>query len=250
MDKSNTSSRARVPTLEACEERVLTTLVFVLNGNAFGAAGPNNLTTRPVQVLRQAGSQAVQVAYSTMATPAAFTRLVQRIETLSHGQTIGIVGFSGGDAGVADCHRQGAARGSRPQLLWSSGPQRLHPLPQVRQVLAIYPAQHHHPGDDQPAERADRHRRSTSVSAFGRTDPNVIAAQSIASLKRDFPQASTYTYAGAHRCRDQRLPACSQRVPGESLTVDAHSYLFQRARITLVPAVGLGEEIMGVRGRR
>jgi hypothetical protein len=57
--------------LEQCEERILNTLVFVLNGNAFSAANPCSLTANAAQVLQQAGDRAVQLSYPTIATPAA-----------------------------------------------------------------------------------------------------------------------------------------------------------------------------------
>jgi hypothetical protein len=36
------------------------------------------------------------------------------------------------------------------------------------------------------------------VVAFGSSDANVVATQSVASLNRYLPQASVYTYAGPH----------------------------------------------------
>ena len=93
------SSRDLALSVEPCEARVLNTLVFVLNGNAFAAANTSILTANAAQVLRRAGNQAIQLAYPTIATPAAFYGLERQIESLSHGQPIGIVGFSGRIAG-------------------------------------------------------------------------------------------------------------------------------------------------------
>ena len=42
------------------------------------------------------GDQAVQLAYPTISTPAAFYGLERQIKALSHGQEIGVVGFSAG----------------------------------------------------------------------------------------------------------------------------------------------------------
>jgi len=47
---------------EQCEERILNTLVVVLNGNAFCAANPSSLTANAAQVLQQAGDRAVQLS--------------------------------------------------------------------------------------------------------------------------------------------------------------------------------------------
>ena len=96
MRKGRKSSRDLALCVEQCEARVLNTLVFVLNGNAFAAAKPSILTANAAQVLRRAGNQAIQLAYPTIATPAAFYGLERQIESLSHGQPIGIVGFSAG----------------------------------------------------------------------------------------------------------------------------------------------------------
>ncbi len=88
------SSRYRPLCLEQCEERTLSTLVFVLNGNAFAAASPDTLTANAAEVLATAGDPAVQLAYPTMATPDDFNELAHQIGSLSHGRPIGIVGFS------------------------------------------------------------------------------------------------------------------------------------------------------------
>lgn len=52
-------TRRVVPTLERCEGRILTALVFVLYGKSFNAAKPNSLTANAASVLRQAGNQVV-----------------------------------------------------------------------------------------------------------------------------------------------------------------------------------------------
>src|SRR4051794_18293192 len=84
------------PAVEACEGRVLTALVIVLNGNAFSQAGPNALTAGAAAVLQAAGERVVQLAYPTIATAAAFRGLAHQIGRLGHGRPIGLVGFSAG----------------------------------------------------------------------------------------------------------------------------------------------------------
>ena len=60
---TNRRSRAghRKLTYEQCEDRALLTVIFVLNGNAFGATSPSILTANAAQVLERAGDQAVQI---------------------------------------------------------------------------------------------------------------------------------------------------------------------------------------------
>ena len=98
-------------TYEQCEDRALLTLIFVLNGNAYSAASPNILTANAAQVLRQTGNEVVQLAYSKIHTAGSFYGLDRQIQARSHGNHIGIVGFSGRDAGPEDRDRQCDPRG-------------------------------------------------------------------------------------------------------------------------------------------
>jgi len=193
------SSSARVPSFERCEERVLCTLAFVLNGNAYSAAGPSSLTANAAQVLRQAGNHAVQLAYPMMATPDAFFGLERQIQSLSHGQPIGIVGFSAGGTLALRVATDTAI--NVVSVLDYYGP------PDLKDYFLYH--------------KSDRFARyilgrvpftrtmfnllsgpiATSahvVAAFGLIDQNVVVPQSTASLKRDLPQASIYTYDGPH----------------------------------------------------
>ena len=199
MGMQSKSSRVRALSFEQCEERILTTLVFVLNGNAFGAAAPTSLTARAAQILRNAGHQAVQVAYPTMATPVAFESLVRQIKTLSDGQTIGIVGFSAGGPLALRLATDPALHAAA--VLNYYGPLDLNDYIQYRKSdrFTRYIRQH------APLNRAAINLLSgpitTSahvVSAFGSNDRNVVATQSVHSLGRDLPQGSSYLYAGGH----------------------------------------------------
>lgn len=187
------------PAFEQCEERILNTLVFVLNGNAFSAANSCSLTANAAQVLQQTGDRAVQLSYPTIATPAALNDLAQRIRPLSHGQPIGIVGFSAGGtlaARLAANHTLNVVA-----ALDYYGP------PDLRDYFDYH-------GSDRIARYVMGHVPFTNgginalsglinttahvVDAFGAYDINVVATQSIASLHRDLPQAGVYIYAGPH----------------------------------------------------
>src|SRR5690348_13211278 len=85
-----------VPSFDRCEARMLPTLVFVFNGNAYDAAEPNTLTADAAQVIEAAGHQAVQLATPRMDSRAALQGLAKEILSRSHGQPIGLVGFSAG----------------------------------------------------------------------------------------------------------------------------------------------------------
>ena len=73
-------------------------LVFILNGNSFNAAGPSSLTANAAAVLRHAGNQVVELSYPHVSTSATFNALARSIARRAHGQAIGLVGFSAGGA--------------------------------------------------------------------------------------------------------------------------------------------------------
>lgn len=199
MRKSHRSSRDRPLGVEQCEERVLNTLVFVLNGNAFSAADPDVLTANAAQVLRRAGDQAVQLAYPMIATPAAFYGLEHQIESLSHGQPIGIVGFSAGGSLALRIATDKALH--VVSVLDDYGP------PDLRDWF-------HYHGNDRFSRYVAGHvafsraaidlfsgpidTNAHVVAAFGLLDRNVVASQSAASFERDLPDASICTYDGGH----------------------------------------------------
>ncbi len=87
-----------IPEFEACEGRALTTLVFVLNGNSFAAAGPSILTANAADVLHTAGDRVVQLSYPAIQSVGAFRSLAATVVRLAHGQPVGLVGFSAGGA--------------------------------------------------------------------------------------------------------------------------------------------------------
>jgi dienelactone hydrolase len=186
-------------TFEQCEDRILNTLVFVLNGNGFSAAVTNSLTANAAQVLQTAGNRAVQLSYPTIATPAAINNLAQSIRALSHGQPIGIVGFSAG--GTL------AARLAAEHTLNVVAVLDYYGTPDLRDWFSYHKS-------DRFASFVRDHVDFTSaginalsgpinttaheVAAFGSYDRNVVASQSISSFHRDLPQASLYVYPGPH----------------------------------------------------
>jgi hypothetical protein len=171
----------------------------VLNGNAFNGAGTSILTANACQVLRSAGHSAIQVPYPTIAAPAAFFGFEKQIERLSHGKPIGIVGFSAGGSLAVRIATSKAI--NVISVLDYYGP------PDLKDWFRYH-------GNDRFGSYVRSHVPFTRsainlfsgpiktsahvVAAFGLRDQNVVASQSIGSFARDLPDATVYTYNGAH----------------------------------------------------
>src|SRR5437870_5514553 len=84
------------PSCEPIEPRVLPTLVFVFNGNAFDQAKPSVLTQLAAAQLQRNGDQAVQLTTPAMNSPGAFYQLARVIRAISKGRPIALMGFSAG----------------------------------------------------------------------------------------------------------------------------------------------------------
>jgi dienelactone hydrolase len=185
---------------EVCEDRTLpSTLVFILNGNAYSAANPSALTANAACVLNHAGARTVQIANPTMNTPGAFRVLESQIGRMSHGQPIGIVGFSAG--GTL------ALRLATDKALHVKSALDYYGPPDVNDYFAYHES-------DYFAQYVMGHVHFTKaglntlsgpinttahlVAAFGRNDVNVVASVSEASLQKDAPDTSVYTYPGPH----------------------------------------------------
>ena len=188
---------AHRPAFEPCEDQTLTTLVFVLNGNSFNAAGTSSLTANAASVLRKAGEQVVQLAYPRINTVAAFNALAARIEHQAHGQAIGLVGFS---AGGALALRLAASLRVSSVLDYYGVPD-----------IQAYRDRHAADRNFRPiAGLAPYHPKAVSLlsgpvttsahiaAAFGQFDPNVRADTSSSDLLHDTPGADVFTYPGAH----------------------------------------------------
>jgi len=193
------ATRRCQPSIESCDSRVLMTLVFVLNGNAYSGAEPNALTADAAGLLQAAGNQVVQLAYPTIATPGDYCLVAKRIEAMSRGRPIGLVGFSAG--GTLAARLSGIESLHVTAVLNDYGPPDLrdwfqyHGLDRfARYVRARVPFS---PKTiDLLSGPSDS--RAYIASAFGRSDENVTAVQSTKSMLSDFSVGKVYTYNGGH----------------------------------------------------
>jgi dienelactone hydrolase len=196
---------------EQAEVRALSSLIFVLNGNAFGPTSPTLLTANAAQVLDSAGNQAIQISTPKMSTASAFYGLARGIRRLSHGSPIGIVGFSSGGSLAA----------------------RLSAVPSLRVVAALdyygppslSDYLREHVGDiygDYMRSHIQFTRSALKVlsgpcptsayvvAAFGLYDQNVVATVSTALMAQDFPAAHVYEYPAGHGVSISASPAALQ----------------------------------------
>ncbi|WP_165231821.1 dienelactone hydrolase family protein [Aquisphaera insulae] len=194
--------------LEEMEPRTLTTMVFLLNGNAYAAAPPNALTAGAAADLARRGFTPIQVSYPDMNGIGPFVRLANSLVRASKGQPIGLVGFSAG--------------GTLAMRLAS------YPGLNVSSVLSFYGPPdlsawlNDHRGDaafrlvsrntdSNPAFINSMSGPSETtthiVAAFGTIDHTVHAAAGARSLTDDFPHATIYTYNGPHGVPIRAQPA-------------------------------------------
>jgi hypothetical protein len=186
----------RIPVIEPCEDRTLTTLVYLLNGTNFTADGPSELTDYSGTLVRQAGNRVVQLSTPTINTPAAYRSLAATVVKIAHGRTVGLVGVgAGGSLALRIATTPGLEVSA---VLDNFG------VPDVRAYLDRH-------GSRQPIAGLAPFRPSVVsllsgplttqahvVAAFGRNDPNVQPAPSTADLLRDDPSADVYTYPGGY----------------------------------------------------
>jgi dienelactone hydrolase len=193
------SSTRRTVGFEPCEDRVLPTLVFVLDGNSFASAGPSILTANAAAVLHQAGNRVIQLSNPAITSVAAFRSLAATVARLAHDQSIGLVGFS---AGGALALHIAATPGLKVSAVLD-----YYGVPDVGAYLQRHARDH----DYRPISGLAPFRpavvsvlsgplasRAHVVGAFGLRDPNVRADTSSADLLRDDPNADVYTYNGGH----------------------------------------------------
>ncbi len=187
------------PNLEALESRDVPTLVFVLNGNGFGAAGSDPLTKFSAGQLKQFGLTPVQIAYPSMGSTGAIEGLARKMERISHGQPIGIEGFSAGGSL--------AARLAQIPSLHVKAALDFYGPPDLRDWLT------EHKGDSAYQWVTNQTRFSPGairmlsgpsstdayvVAAFGEADPITVAPESTVSFQRDFRFGQIFYYPGAH----------------------------------------------------
>ena len=187
------------PTFEQFESRLLPTLVFVFNGDAFAEAKPNAITQLAADQIIRDGDRAIQLTTPAMDGPGAFFQLARTIQTISMGQPIGLMGFSAG--GALAMRLAGLPGLNVKAALNFYGP------PDFRDWLNYH-------GGDRFYQYVATHFRITPkfvdlmsgvsktnayiVSAFGLRDQNIVSSPSTASLERDFPGSHVYYYPGPH----------------------------------------------------
>jgi hypothetical protein len=187
------------PLLEPFEPRVLPTLVFVFNGNAFAATAPGQLTQIAANLLEAHGDRAIQISTPAIGSAAAFHALANKLLAISGGQPIGLLGFSAGGSL--------AARLSQVSALHVVAALNYYGPPDLQDWFA------YHAGD-YFEQYVTSHVRLTSdfinvmsgpsnsrafvVNAFGNYDQNVVSSISTASFQRDFRNGAVFTYPGPH----------------------------------------------------
>jgi len=188
------------PVFEPIEMRLLPTLVFIFNGNAFAASKPDTVHTGfAAEQLILHGDRAIQLSTPAMETPSDFYRLADEIRTLSQGQPIGLMGFSAGGAlamrlaGVADLNVQAVmSYYGVPDLRdWLNEHQGDHYYNYVRSHVHFDSGIINLLSGPSPAT-------ADIVSAFGLNDHNVVSSVSTASLDRDFQHPQVFYYPGPH----------------------------------------------------
>jgi dienelactone hydrolase len=186
--------------VEQLEPKLLPTLVFVLNGNAFAEAKPNSTVTQgAANILMEHGDRAVQLTTPAIDSPAAFYQVANQIRAISKGRPIGLFGFSSGGslalrlAGLPSLNVRAAAAYYAP--------------PDLKDYLG------YHKGDRFYRVVGSNVRfnkgiinllsgpSSTTaylVSAFGLRDQNIVPSRSAAVFHQDFPSGHAYFYQGPH----------------------------------------------------
>jgi hypothetical protein len=188
------------PSIEQFESRVLSTLVFIFNGNSFANSWPDALHTQlAAQQLAAHGNRAIQMATPAMSSPRDFDELAGQILAISKGRPIGLMGFSAG--GTL------AIRLSQLPKLNVKAVMNYYGPPDLRDWL------NYHYGDRfyrYVVSHVQLSRGiinvlsgpSTStafiVSAFGLKDQKVVSSLSTESFVREFPHGQVFTYPGAH----------------------------------------------------
>jgi dienelactone hydrolase len=192
-------SRGRALDFESCDDRILTTLVFVFNGNAYSQTQPDALTAFAARILETGGDQAIQLSTPNMDTPAAFDSVVEQVSNLSHGQPIGLVGFSAG--GTLALRLAGVPKLNVKDVLADYSPPDLRDYLDYHRGDRFYRYVVGHVGFNPGVIDLLSGPSNTSahvVTAYGLSDHNVVASASTASFQRDFPQGHVYYYPGGH----------------------------------------------------
>lgn len=194
-------TRGETLSIEPCEGRALMApLIFVFNGAGFARAKPSVLTADAAHVLQQdAGARVVQLGNPPLGNPGAVYGIARQIASISHGQPVDLLGFSAGGslalrlAGIPKLHVKDVLA--------------LYSPPDVKGYLAFHGRDHFSQyvlghGHFTPAglDLLSGPSRTTAhvVAAYGLQDHNVVAGESEASFRQDFPQGDVYEYDGPH----------------------------------------------------
>jgi Serine hydrolase (FSH1) len=178
---------------------MLPTLVFVFNGNAFAATEPNSLTQLAADQLLRHGDDPIQVSTPALDRPLVFDHIANYIRKVSHGQPIGLMGFSAG--GALAMRLAGQPGLNVTAVMNYYGP------PDLNDWLAYH-------GHDRYYREVTTHVHLTPgivhlfsgpssaqtyfVNAFGIYDRIVVSSVSTTSFYRDFQHGQVYTYPGPH----------------------------------------------------
>jgi Dienelactone hydrolase family len=187
------------PQVEPCESRVYPTMVFIFPGNALAAASPDIPTQTAAARLLRDGDQPIQVSTPAMDGPADFYQVADYVRSVSHGQPIGLVGFSAGGALAMRLADQ-------PGLNVKSVMDYYGP-PDLDDWIASHHRDHYY-------RYVVSHVHLTSgitklysgpspsdayfVGAFGLHDNNVIPSVSTVAFQTDFQHGQVYYYHGPH----------------------------------------------------
>jgi Dienelactone hydrolase family len=188
------------PVFEQIESRLLPTLVFVFNGNAFAASKPDaSHTGLAAQQLSLHGDRAIQMSTPAMTSARSFYDLANEIRKISHGQPIGLMGFSAG-GGLA--MRLAGLPKLNVQAVMS-----YYGVPDLRDWLnyhkgdRFYTYVNSHVHFDSSIINVlsgPSPAKAYIVATFGLNDHNVVSSMSTASLDRDFKHEQVFYYHGPH----------------------------------------------------
>ncbi len=174
-------------------------MVFIFSGNALAAAPTDYRTQVAADQLARHGDQPIQVSTPALDGPGAFYHIADYIRTVSHGQPIGLVGFSAG--GALAMRLAGQPGLDVTSVMNYYGP------PDLKDWITYHQ-------DDRYFRYVSSHVHLTGgivdlfsgpstsdayfVNAFGLHDRNVVSSVSTASFYRDYQHGQVFDYPGPH----------------------------------------------------
>jgi dienelactone hydrolase len=175
------------------------TTVFILNGNAYGAARPDRLTQVSAVDLARRGFHAIQLKTPAMDSLGTFDILANQLKRLSKGRPIGLVGFSAGGS-MAMRLAQNPGLNVKAVLNFYGPPDLRDWIDEHRldPAFAYMNSQVHLTPGFINRMSGSGSSQTFIVSAFGLRDRTVTASASGASFQKDYPNGALYYYPGAH----------------------------------------------------